>query len=122
MIRGFFRRKKKETGHLFCSQIRGLSKFHLHSDDFITKYPLDFVAHGFAAGGAEMDSYSVCSFADFLHKHRSILLRGHKWHGDRINGYMLDSLFITHRYSLRLKCRKEKRRSRGKGKNTLATR
>ena len=39
--------------------------------DLVTEHPLDFVAHGFAAGGAEMNRHPVCGVADLLHK-RSI--------------------------------------------------
>jgi hypothetical protein len=34
----------------------------LHPVDLVTKHPLDFVVHGFSAGGAEMDRHPVGSF------------------------------------------------------------
>mgnify|MGYP006875886232 CR=1 FL=1 len=46
----------------------------LHPADLITEYPLDFVAHGFPAGGAEMDFHPVGGLADFLHKCGTLVL------------------------------------------------
>lgn len=64
--------------------------------DLIAEHPLDFVAHGFPVGGAEMDRHSVGSFPNFLHKRWAFVpLRGQR---NRTAGNVyIDNLFIVHK-------------------------
>ena len=39
-----------------------------HAAYFIEEHPFDFVAHGFPAGGTEMDLHPVGGLSDFLHQ------------------------------------------------------
>lgn len=67
----------------------------LHPADFVAEHPLNFVVHGFPAGGAEMDRYSVCGFADFLHKRGAFVLLQSK-RSRTVGSVNNDYLFIAH--------------------------
>ena len=53
-----------------CSAVLFHIEFLLH---LIFEHTLDFIAHGFSAGLAEMDANLVGSPSDFLYQHRSVL-------------------------------------------------
>ena len=73
--------------HIFCKRS--------HVANLIFEHTLNFVAHGFSAGGAEMYSHLVGGLADFLHKGRALCLR-------RGGGAGVDiGLFVAHRLSFR---------------------
>ena len=66
-----------------------------HATNLITKHPLDFVAHGFPAGGAEMDFNPVGGLTDFLHQCGAlVLLRSHR--NRTVGSVYIDNLFIAH--------------------------
>ena len=66
-----------------------------HPADLVAEHPLDFVAHSFPAGGAEMDRYSVGGFADFLYK-RGALVSLHRQRNRTVGSVDIDNLFIIH--------------------------
>jgi hypothetical protein len=47
---------------------QGRFNHSLNFAHFIAQQTLYFIAHGFSAGGAEMDFYPVCGLVDFLYK------------------------------------------------------
>lgn len=65
----------------------------LHFVHFVSEHTLDFVAHGFLAGFAEMDCYLVSGLADLLHK---VGLSG-------LCGCGIE-FFVIHRYSSGASC------------------
>lgn len=63
---------KKEAGNLSRRSLPVCYPQGLHLADLIAEHPLDSIAHGFPAGGAEMDGNSVGGFTGFLHKRRAV--------------------------------------------------
>jgi len=77
--------------------------------NLIPQHTLDFVAHSFGAGGAEMYAHLVGGLADFLHKGRALVLRRGDGGGAAGVGCGGSSgnvgLFVTHRRSFRCRPR-----------------
>jgi hypothetical protein len=68
---------------------------HLHLTYLVTKHPFDFVAHGFATGGAEMDRHSIGGFPNFLYK-RGMFVSPHRKMGRAVGGEDIVSGFVSH--------------------------
>lgn len=66
-----------------------------HPADLVPEHPLYFIAHGFSAGGAEMDCHSVGGFPDFLHKRGAFILL-HRQRNRPINVADVSRLFFAH--------------------------
>lgn len=68
--------------------------------NFVAEHTLDLVAHGFPAGGAEMDFHPVGGLANFLYKCRVALLCGQR---SRVTGFGVywngGGKFFAHRHA-----------------------
>ena len=68
--------------------LRFLSKGSSHLPHFVFQHTLDFIAHGFRAGGAEMDANLVSGLSNLPHQCRGVLL----W----LNGRCVGRIFNSH--------------------------
>ena len=67
----------------------------LHLADLVAEHPLNFVAHGFPAGGTKMDLYPVSGFADFLHKRGAFVFL--LWHRNlAVRSADVNFIFFAH--------------------------
>lgn len=80
--------KSKVGNPLQIPDLRFLSKSSSHLPHFVFQHTLDFIAHGFRAGGAEMDANLVSGLSNLPHQCRGVLLR--------LNGRCAGRFFNVH--------------------------
>ena len=80
--------KSKVGNPLQIPDLRFLSKGSSHLPHFVFQHTLDFIAHGFRAGGAEMDANLVSGLSNLPHQCRGVLLR--------LNGRCAGRIFNSH--------------------------
>lgn len=80
---------KSKVGNPFqIPDLHFLSTGSSHLPHFVFQHTLDFIAHGFRAGGAEMDANLVSGLSNLPHQCRGVLLR--------LNGHCARRIFNSH--------------------------